>query len=483
MFAKTLKLIVTLLAQGLKITVILLARIIREMFKGIGKRLRFSITFKTASIYALIFSTVLLILSIILVASFGAFLLYETRGLLNRSAEFTLNLIVDNPADSEAVIKKYAEAEGITIIFFNRQKQVTYTTAGDKNQIAFIDAADRPSGLSITHEYMHLNIQPKINDEIYYIQVSKPLMRGKLYLAVLVSAIGIGFIPAVILTVLIGSRTLKKMLKPIDNMISTAKAISASDLDTRLNVVNSHDELKDLAETFNDMLDRIQASYEQQNRFVSDASHELRTPISVIQGYANLLERWGKEDRAVLDESVSAIKNEADNMKDLVEKLLFLARADKKTQKIEKSLFSVNDLAEEVLKETKMIDNRHIITGEINGPISINADRGLIKQALRIFVDNSIKFTPSGGAIKINGCMKGNRAILTVEDNGIGIPKEDLPYIFDRFYKCDKSRTRGAGGTGLGLSIAKWIIEKHNGSITVESAVNVGTRVIISLPV
>lgn len=481
-FAKILKLIVTFIAYGMKISVTLLTRLLRELFKGLNKRLRFSITFKTAAIYTVIFSTILFILSIILVSSFGAFLLYEARNSLEKNAKVTVNLISESTDMPGSGIKKYADIEGIIITLFNRQGGISYTTAENKKNITLNDAKGS-SRIFITSDYIQLNTEAKLNEDIYYIQLSKPLLQGKIYLAALAAAISIGSIPAVILTVLFGSRTLKRMLRPIDNMISTAKAVSARDLDTRLNVVDSHDELKELAETFNDMLDRIQASYEQQNRFVSDASHELRTPIAVIEGYSNLLLRWGKEDKAVLDESVSAIKNEADNMKDLVERLLFLARADKNTQQIERSLFSLGDLISEVLKETKVIDNDHTITGDITGTINVNADRGLIKQALRIFMDNSLKHTPRGGTIKLDVLQKSNKAVLTIEDSGIGISSDDLPYIFNRFYKCDKSRTRESGGTGLGLSIAKWIIEKHEGTIAVESALNKGTKVTINLPV
>ncbi len=332
---------------------------------------------------------------------------------------------------------------------------------------------------------MHLKIHNLVDDQIYYLILTKSLAVGIKQLLLLITASGIGFLIAVFLTVIVGSSSLKKMLKPIDNMISTARSVSAKDLQARLNVVDSHDELKELAETFNEMLDRIQLSYEQQNQFVSDASHELRTPISVIQGYANLLQRWGKEDREVLDEAVNAIKNESENMKSLVEKLLLLARTDRDGQQLEKSTFSLNELIEEVLKETKLIDTEHQIISETaanKAPVTLIADRSLIKQALRIFIDNSIKHTLPGGTIRINGYLSDNRVKLTVEDNGIGIAKEDLPFIFNRFYKCDKSRTREAGGTGLGLSIAKWIIEKHQGHIKVESTLNKGTQIIISLP-
>ena len=482
---KIIKLIITLFAQGLKITALIISRVLKALFKGFSKRLRFSITFKTASFYTVIFSTILFVFSIALISSFGFFLLNESRNSLANSAKVTLSFVSEGTGIPEVRIKKYADIEGINITLFNKQRGITYTTAVDKTKIKDIVLKDEAGGgvrTSITIGDIYLNMKAGLSDDVYYIQLFKPLARGIAYLSVLASAVTISFILAVLLTVMVGSRTLKRMLKPIGDMIKTTRSISAKDLQTRLNVVDSHDELKELAETFNDMLDRIQTSYEQQDRFVSDASHELRTPISVIQGYASLLQRWGKEDKEVLEESVSAIKNEADSMQNLVENLLFLARADKNTQKLEKSRFSVNELVDEVLKETKMIDTKHNITGEINNTITVDADRGLIKQALRVFVDNSIKYTPPGGAIKIDSWLKDNKAVITIEDTGIGISSEDLPFIFNRFYKCDKSRTREGGSSGLGLSIAKLIIEKHRGTITVESVLARGTKVIINLP-
>jgi two-component system, OmpR family, sensor histidine kinase ArlS len=231
------------------------------------------------------------------------------------------------------------------------------------------------------------------------------------------------------------------------------------------------------------MLDRIQNSYDIQNRFVSDASHELRTPIAVIQGYANLLDRWGKEDKEVLEESITAIKSEAESMKILIEKLLFLARSDKNTQKVEMSEFEIDILIDEILKETKMIDTRHEIINEKNEVIKIIADKNLLKEALRIFMDNSIKYTPQGGSIKLNSYIKDRNLIIEIADTGIGISKEDLSHIFDRFYRADKSRGKESGGTGLGLSIAKWIILKHKGSIEVQSRLGFGTKINISLPI
>lgn len=285
-----------------------------------------------------------------------------------------------------------------------------------------------------------------------------------------------------IFLIFFGSKTSRKLLSPVKAMTRTVEDISINAMDKRLDISGSKDELKDLAKTFNDMLDRIQKSVEQQNRFVSDASHELRTPIAVIRGYADLLNRWGKDDRKVLEESVSAIKNEAENMNALVEKLLFLARGDKNTQKVEKQSFLLNEIIDEILRETKIIDTNHQIVNDRNDEIMIFADKKLIKEAIRIFVDNSIKFTPAGGTIKLNSCRNDQKVVISIEDTGTGISKEDLPHIFERFYMADKSRTKKISGTGLGLAIAKWIIDNHEGKINIWSQINAGTVVKIELP-
>lgn len=303
------------------------------------------------------------------------------------------------------------------------------------------------------------------------------------YLSILSAILAICNIIGLIVIIIIGSKASKKFLSPVYAMTETVKEISINALDKRLDVSGSKNELKDLAKTFNDMLDRLQVSVENQNQFVSDASHELRTPISVIQGYASLLDRWGKDDKEVLEESIEAIKSESESMKTLIEKLLFLARGDKHTQKIEKQEFMLNELIDEVLKETKMIDTTHDIQGECNYILEINADKKLIKEALRVFVDNSIKYTSEGGSIRLDSYKKDNNVIITIGDTGIGISDKDFPHIFDRFYRADKSRTKTSGGTGLGLAIAKWIVDQHNGKIDVWSKVDIGTVIKITLPI
>lgn len=308
--------------------------------------------------------------------------------------------------------------------------------------------------------------------------LSNNLSINNQYLVLLIAVNSIGFL----ITLKIGSNISKKILLPIEDMNKTVKDISINHLDTRINVAGTKDELKELAKTFNEMLDRLEKSYEQQNQFVSDASHELRTPIAVIQGYINLLDRWGKNDPAVLDESILAIKSESESMKDLIEKLLFLARADKHTQNINKSNFPLHDLIDEVIKETKLIDSSHLILNEKNHRIIFYGDKKLIKQAIRIFIENSLKFTPEGGKITLNSLIQEDKILIEIIDTGIGISKEDISHIFDRFYTTDKSRSKNSTGNGLGLAIVKWIITQHKGSINVQSKINSGTKISIILP-
>ncbi len=259
--------------------------------------------------------------------------------------------------------------------------------------------------------------------------------------------------------------------------------INATHLDKRIPVSGTQKELRDLAQAINAMLDRLGAAYRAQMRFDSDASHELRTPIAVIQGYASLLDRWGKDDPATRQEAIDAIRGEAESMKELVEQLLFLARGDNDTMQVELANFDLTEVAAQVFKETEMIDQTHPFTarwGRI--PVPVHADLGLIKQCVRVLVDNSIKYTPDGGEITLSLETAGNTARLSVQDEGDGIDAERLPHIFERFYRADQSRDRKTGGTGLGLAIAQTIAERHGGWLEVLSRRGVGTRMTLVLP-
>ena len=271
-------------------------------------------------------------------------------------------------------------------------------------------------------------------------------------------------------------------MRKLRELAGTISNIDATKLDKRLSVDGAQSELGDLANAINSMLNRIDEAYRSQVRFVSDASHELRTPISVIQGYVNLLDRWGKNDEATLQEAIDAIKSESESMKDLIEQLLFLARGDNETLRLDLEIFDCSEIIEEIFKETQMIDSLHTLRIKKSARTLINADRQLMKQALRILIDNSIKYTPDQGEILVSVTAEDGMVKIAVQDNGIGIDPQNLPYIFDRFYRSDESRARKTGGSGLGLAIMKWIVDRHGGAIEVISRKDIGTRTTILMP-
>ena len=217
----------------------------------------------------------------------------------------------------------------------------------------------------------------------------------------------------------------------IRDRAETAATLSANNLSDRISVEGTKNELKDLALVINGMLDRIELSYNSQKQFVSDASHELRTPIAVIQGYVGMLERWGKTDKEVLDEGIAAISQEAASMKELVERLLFLARHDKKTLMLEMEVFDPLEVLSEVHREAKLLSSAQNFELSPAQNAKINGDKGMIKQLMRILVDNAIKYTPPGGSVTLGVRHDSKNCILSVSDTGAGISAEDLPKVFD----------------------------------------------------
>ena len=274
----------------------------------------------------------------------------------------------------------------------------------------------------------------------------------------------------------------RRVLAPIREMTEMAQTLSAANLSNRINIAGTKNELRDLAVVINSMLDRIERSYNSQKQFVSDASHELRTPIAVIRGYTDMLRRWGKDDPEVLEEGIGAISQEAENMKNLVENLLFLARHDKKTLMLEMENFDALELLKEVQRESGMVTQGDRFVIQPAESVFLKADRGLIKQLLRILVDNAVKYSAEGSEITLGVHSGPSSCILQVSDHGCGIPAQDLPKIFERFYRADTARHSEAGGHGLGLSIARIIVIAHSGSIRVRSKVQGGTTFEITLP-
>lgn len=298
-----------------------------------------------------------------------------------------------------------------------------------------------------------------------------------------------------------GRKRTMRLLSPLHQMSETAEqlsrtgfdeqkyhdledaiaAISPSAPDARLSTGDS--DLLGLENAVNNLLTRMHESYRQQIRFVSDASHELRTPISVIRGYGDMLDRWGKEDPKVLGESIAAIRSEADNMQQLVEQLLFLARGDAGRNQPKLKPMDLSKLMREVYEEYAMIDKNHGWRLQADEVVPAVGDPAQLKQAVRILCDNAAKYSALGDPITLRSFVDEQGVpCFAVQDNGAGIAPADIPHIFERFYRADPARARNTGGTGLGLSIAKWIVDRHKGYFQVISREGVGTRMVVCLP-
>jgi signal transduction histidine kinase len=305
----------------------------------------------------------------------------------------------------------------------------------------------------------------------------------------------------VVLWVLLETLKVRAKLKPLQEFADAALKLSDMDgeieqryqkLENAIDMLSPGEEdqklatgdaeLAGLETAVNKLMARMRDSYRQQARFVSDASHELRTPIAVIRGYADLLDRWGKTDEKILEESIEAIKDESENMQHLVEQLLFLARGDSGRTPLNISDFDMSDVMKEVWEESAMIDKTHDYRFESGGDIPARGDVSLIKQAARILVENASKYTPEGGEILLRSLVHEGHPAFSVQDSGIGISESDIPHIFERFYRADDSRSKQTGGSGLGLAIAKWIVERHGGRFEVLSRKDIGTRITVILP-
>ena len=349
----------------------------------------------------------------------------------------------------------------------------------DSGYIRIPDDSDYTIYTKNGHDFICVQNEFTYDGDVYSVKLFKASLDNIFYVKYIAMRLLYIDIVGFLFAGLIGIYISHTMLKPVRKIRETAERISVEDLSQRIEISGPDDDLKELSITFNSMIDRLERSFEQQSRFVSDASHELRTPISVIKGYANLINRWGKDDPEILQEAVNNILEETDHMSVIIKNLLFLARSDQHRAHIQKQPMSLNDAVRDIAKDLSVTDEKiNIITDICDKDMVIDGDPDLIKQMLWIYTENAVKYSGQEKTITYRVFSEGQYACVSVKDNGCGINKEDLPHIFERFYRVDKSRNKNIPGTGLGLSIAKWIIDVHSGSVEVNSVVGQGTEFI-----
>ncbi|HWI47690.1 MAG TPA: ATP-binding protein [Rummeliibacillus sp.] len=311
----------------------------------------------------------------------------------------------------------------------------------------------------------------EIVERLSGLETRKEILRGILGLCTIIAA----------LLSLLGGRWLANMImRPISNMIKTIEEIEQSGVLKKVTTQSkTNDELQIMARTFNRMIDRIQSNMEKQKRFISDASHELKTPLTVIKSYANYLRRHGLENNQMAEEAIQAIHSEATRIQKMTDTFLDLATLEKENV-LEMKEVNLVALCKNTLNELKYVYKREITLHYEDDSMIICADELKVKQVFIILLDNAMKY--SNERIEVFLEKNDQSIIVCIKDYGIGIPETEMSNIFERFYRVDKARSRESGGTGLGLSIAKSIIIQHNGEIIVNSWEGIGTEVKLLLP-
>jgi signal transduction histidine kinase len=375
-------------------------------------------------------------------------------------------------------------SSGTYIYLFDLKNRLSKSTSVNQGFTKTLPNYDKPRYVYINKDKWIIFDQPIYNENkiIAWIRGSRSLkpVIETLNNLIIVSLFAIPIY--VIIAIAGGLFISRKALSPIDKITKAALEIGHGNLSKRLNLPEVKDEVGRLASTFDEMLNKLEASFNRERQFTSDASHELRTPLAVISAYTEE-SLSGKRTLSELKENMGVILKESRNMTHMVSQLLFLTRNDegKTPLEIENINLSVivNDLCEEL---RKLASNSKIeLSAELEDNLEIQGDQSLVTMALMNVIENAIKYNKAGGKIRVCLSKDSSSAKIIVQDTGIGISKEEIPYIFDRFYRVEKSRSRN--GTGLGLSIVKWIVDAHNGSISVNSSPNQGTLVIIQLPI
>uniref|UniRef100_UPI003557B55C sensor histidine kinase n=1 Tax=Alicyclobacillus tolerans TaxID=90970 RepID=UPI003557B55C len=269
-------------------------------------------------------------------------------------------------------------------------------------------------------------------------------------------------------------------MRPLTKLVHFVQKIQITDLGKRVEILHRHDEIAQLAITFNGMLERIERSFQQQKQFVADASHEIRTPLTMIQGYSNLLKRWGKQNPDVLNRSLDVIYQESTRLIELAEDLLFLAKVELVARE-EAPECDLDDVIRETIDAMSLMYPMAQLSLSLGvGKIGMMADSAW-KQVITNLTENAIKYSESPARVYISTWCEGARAVIRVKDEGRGIPETEIPHIFERFYRVDDARSVD-GGTGLGLAIVKALVELYEGDISVRSRVDEGSEFLVTVP-
>jgi two-component system sensor histidine kinase ArlS len=436
-------------------------------------------------------STTVLLIVMLLIANISIYLVFERTSieseqnrLVNTSVNIIEELHTNKQSTIEQVLHAYLISDGMIRIIDQKNKPLYQVTTDNAfRDIESVYRDDQYEGILTFMDSRFMIVSIPIMDEkgdIISLQIIENI-------DVLYSNINdlkgvLLFTSAIVIAVLfIASWILGGVIsRPIHRFIHTMKIIEENESYEQIAVIESKkDELNELAMTFNRMIAKLEESYLKQEQFVADASHELKTPLTVISSYVKLLKRWGSTRPEVMAEAMDSIESESARMKYLTEQLLQLAAAEQLVE-YEKERTNIVPIVDKTIQRLQPMykNDVQLVTG--SPVIHVNVHEQSFIQLLIILLDNANKY--SSDLIKVELIEERDFIKLCVEDKGTGIPSKAQPYIFDRLYRVDKTRSRKTGGTGLGLSIAKRISEQHGGFITIESVEGIGSVFSVLMP-
>ena len=396
-----------------------------------------------------------------------------------RSSDDIINLFHAKPLDEISALDLNASLENFqeVTIFNTKGKKLLQTTNENLPSVPSNIGLSHPERVKII-KYKgvdYLAITERIHTQNfngYSVLIHSLENYEHLVQSLYIVAIAFGLI-ATFITAIVSYIVSSQITKPIVTMSNKMNQIRRDGFQNKLELTTNYEETDNLIATFNEMMFHIEETFNQQRQFVEDASHELRTPLQIIQGHLNLIQRWGKKDPAVLEESLNISLEEMNRITKLVEELLLLTKDNVKNGQVEKELVDINSEILSRVNSLKQLHPDYTFDIELDEkPLKLNMNRHQFEQLILIFIDNAMKYDVENKLIHIKTQLKNKQISIEITDHGLGIPKQDLEFIFDRFYRVDKSRARSQGGNGLGLSIADKIVQLNGGFIQVESEVD-----------
>lgn len=396
-----------------------------------------------------------------------------------RSSDDIINLFHAKPLDEISALDLNASLENFqeVTIFNTKGKKLLQTTNENLPSVPSNIGLSHPERVKII-KYKgvdYLAITERIHTQNfngYSVLIHSLENYEHLVQSLYIVAIAFGLI-ATFITAIVSYIVTSQITKPIVTMSNKMNQIRRDGFQNKLELTTNYVETDNLIATFNEMMFHIEETFNQQRQFVEDASHELRTPLQIIQGHLNLIQRWGKKDPAVLEESLNISLEEMNRITKLVEELLLLTKDNVKNGQVEKELVDINSEILSRVNSLKQLHPDYTFDIELDEkPLKLNMNRHQFEQLILIFIDNAMKYDVEDKLIQIKTQLKNKQISIEITDHGLGIPKQDLEFIFDRFYRVDKSRARSQGGNGLGLSIADKIVQLNGGFIQVESEVD-----------